>query len=195
MAIANSISNSSAQNKMVLDIETDGSSEQNILQISYIIADKDNCELKRNNLYVYDGFHTQFFCKTSITEDEFIDQGISPSEACKIINEDLKSINIIVGHNIEKFDIKQLKKFFLFNGFDFPKKIIHDTMKEGTLIVKAKNKNGNLKSPNLPELYEFFFQKKFDNYHNSIYDCEATHECYKMLCKRGYYKILQFRPY
>lgn len=190
-----SISKLSEPCKMVLDIETDGSSEQNILQISYIIADRDNHEVKRNNLYVYDGIHTQFYHETSITEDEFIEQGISQSEACKIMNEDLKSINTIVGHNIEKFDMKQLKKFFLSNGFDFPKKIIHDTMKEGTLIVKAKNKNGNLKSPNLPELYDFFFKKKFENYHNAIYDCEATLECYKMMCKRGYYKILQFRPY
>lgn len=166
--------------KIVLDIETDGS--DHILQVSYNLYDEENKLIEYKNIYIYDGIHSTPFYPT-ISSDDIILEGISPEKASEIIVNDINNSRVIIGHNIKQFDLVKIKK--MINPFHFKIKdslIIHDTMLESTNIVKIRNYRG-YKYPKLIELYRFLFNKEFDNQHNAISDVNATFECYVKLCE------------
>ena len=167
--------------KMVLDIETDGSNA--ILQIAYIMYDSDNNIIASKNFYVYDGIHSKPFYENTISEQDIIKYGIPPKEASYIVTQDINNTNIIIGHNIKSFDLTKIN--ILNSNFNNKIKdnlIIHDTMIESRNIVNAKNKFGKPKFPRLEELNEFLGNKKIENYHDALGDVTVTFECYKQLC-------------
>lgn len=176
--------------KIVLDIETDG--RDNILQVSYHILDELNEIIGSRDFLVFDGEHSKPYYESSITEQDIIQNGISPLQACEIIARDFSNTNILIGHNIINFDCRVINKFmkkYNFDEFDIYKKIMHDTMRESKYIVQSINIHGQIKYPRLSELYYFLFNCEIENYHNALYDCTATLDCYKLLCK--YYKCFK----
>jgi len=168
--------------KICLDIETD--KNQNILQIAYNMYDENNNLIASKDFYVYDGIHSKPFYPT-INEEDIINKGLSLKNTSDIITNDINNTNIIIGHNIKKFDLECINK--LNSKFDNKIKddlIIHDTMTESKYIVKAKDKNGRIKYPRLEELTLFLCDNTIENYHNAISDINATFECYKILCDK-----------
>lgn len=170
--------------KIVFDIETDG--RDNILQVSYHILDQQNNIIGSRDFLIYDGEHSKPFYQSNITEEEIIENGINPLLACEIIARDFSNTNILIGHNIKSFDCRVINKFMKKNNFyefDIYTKEIHDTMIESKMIVKATGNYGQLKYPKLSELYYFLFNCEIENYHNALFDCTATLDCYKLLCQ------------
>ena len=168
--------------KIVLDIETD--KYQNILQIAYNAYDNNNFLLYSKDFYVYDGIHSNPFYPT-ISSKDIIEKGLSLKDTSDIVTTDINNTNIIIGHNIKKFDLVHINKLNnQFNNIIKNYLIIHDTMTESMNIVKALNKNGKIKYPKLEEMSEFLCNKKVENYHDANGDIMATFECYKILCDK-----------
>ena len=168
--------------KIVLDIETDGS--DNILQIAYNMYDNNNNLIESKNFYIYDGEHSKPFFPT-INEEDIINEGISLKDASNIITKDINNTNIIIGHNIKSFDLRCINKLNdKFNNKIKDTLIVHDTMISSKNIIKAKNKIGILKNPRLDEMMLFLCNKPVENHHNALGDIIATFECYKILCDK-----------
>ena len=171
-----------SSDKIVLDIETD--KYQNILQIAYNAYDKNNSLLYSKDFYVYDGIHSTPFYPT-ISEKDIIEKGLPLIDTSDIVTTDINNTNIIIGHNISGFDLIHINKLnSLFNNKIKDNLIVHDTMTESKNIVKAVNKNGNIKNPRLEEMLQFLCNKKVENYHNALGDIMATFECYQILCDK-----------
>lgn len=168
---------------MVLDVENN-ISDQQIIQISYIIYDMNNdTELKRIDYYiknrVVDNLTTQ---KTNITNDILIKKGVEFIEVIKTLIEDLSSVSTIIGHNI-KTDIAKIKKNIIDNDI-----IIHNNNNENIHDVFAHldvldtmvmyKKIYPKESLKLCDVYEKLFKKKPKFTHNSIYDVIYTAQCY-----------------
>ena len=166
--------------KIVLDIETDGS--DNILQVAYNMYDGNNNLIHSKDFYIYDGKYSKPYFST-ISEKDIIKNGISPENASNIITNDINNTNIIIGHNIKSFDLRCIKKLNdKFNNKIKDTLIIHDTMVSSKNIINAKDKNGRLKNPRLDEMLMFLCNKTVENYHNALGDITATFDCYKILC-------------
>jgi hypothetical protein len=171
-----------SSDKIVLDIETD--KYQNILQIAYNAYDTNNSLLYSKDFYVYDGIHSTPFYPT-ISEQDIIEKGLPLIDTSYIVTTDINNTNIIIGHNIKKFDLYHINKLNeKFNNEIKQDLIIHDTMIESKNIVKAVNKAGSIKFPKLEEMLEFLCNKKVENYHNALGDIMATFECYQVLCDK-----------
>jgi hypothetical protein len=171
-----------SSDKIVLDIETD--KYFNILQIAYNAYDNNNSLLYSKDFYVYDGVHSTPFYPT-ISEKDIIEKGLSLKDTSDIVTTDINNTNIIIGHNIKNFDLFHINKLNdKFNNKIKDDLIIHDTMTESMDVVKALNKSGKIKYPNLGEMLEFLCNKKVENYHNAHGDIMATFECYKILCEK-----------
>ena len=169
-------------NKIVLDLETDGF--DNILQVAYNMYDNKNNLINSKTFYVYDGKHFKPFYPT-INEDDIIKHGISLKDASDIITNDLNNTDIIVGHNIKRFDLRCINKLnSKFNNKIKDTLIIHDTMIESKNIINAKNKIGKLKFPKLDEMSMFLCNKSVENHHTAFGDVIATFDCYKILCDK-----------
>ena len=170
---------------IVLDVENN-TSNGDIVQIAYIMYDKDNKELKRFNKYVknrlIDCLGTEI---TKITNDMLRLEGTDFSEIIHELYNDLSQVETIVGHNISS-DIAKIKKnihkFNIEISYDSFEKIkIEDTM----LMAKKKIK--------LKELYEELYGNILENkYHNAIYDVEYTSKCYVKLKKNKIFNFSNF---
>ena len=152
-----------------------------IVQISYLLLDKNNNIINTINLYLNDGDNTIDYYKKINTE--FIKKyGIYPQYVLYKLAEDLSSCSHIIGHNIE-YDIKCIVAHF--NKYKIKFKIPENkycTMKESKDIVKCTNKLGRIKYPKLSELCEYL-KINIDNEkcHDSLYDIKLTYECYLKL--------------
>ena len=60
-------------------------------------------------MYIYDGVHSTPFYPV-ISEEDIIKYGLSPKEASDIVTKDINNTNILIGHNIIKFDLIQINK-------------------------------------------------------------------------------------
>lgn len=85
-----------------------------------------------------------------------------------------KGTKILVAHNIS-FELRHLYKLVTFDQH-------FCTMKENRNIVKALNKNGNIKNPKLNETCRFY-NIDFDenSYHSATYDVSKTYEILKAM--------------
>ena len=178
----NSLYKTCPSDKIVLDIETDGFNH--ILQIAYNMYDQANNLILSKDFYVYDGIHSKPFYPT-IKEEDIISQGISPSDASNIVTQDINNTNILIGHNINSFDLKRINELNCkFNNKLKDTIIVHDTMIESKIIVNAKDIKGKLKNPRLEEMLLFLCGKTVENYHNASGDILATFDCYQILCDK-----------
>ena len=112
----NSMYKTCPSDKIVLVIETDGLNH--ILQIAYNMYDQANNLIQSKDFYVYDGIHSKPFYPT-IKEEDIISQGISPSDASNIVTQDINNTNILIGHNINSFDLLNILKTYNNLSFDF----------------------------------------------------------------------------
>ena len=172
---------------MVLDTETTGLDKINeyIVQIAYIVYDTVLCtEMKELDFIIRVPKKITNSHIHNIT-DLISSRGYEFEEIIDIILEDIKSVDIIVGHNIN-FDLQmmevELDRLNRFEDIDMIySKTIYDTMLNSIDICKIKGKFGKNKWPKLSELYNYFFQCEFEDQHNALGDIRATLQCYKKL--------------
>jgi len=164
-------------NYMICDIETDG--HDLIIQIAYQIYTHEFKLLKEEDLIINNGnYETDYY--NHFTKEFIKRKGLHPSDALNIFKNDLQLCKIIVGHNIEGFDIPKLKTYSYKNKINLIFPLAIDTMLTSKDFVKTTNKLGKRKYPKLNELYEKLFNTKLDDkkQHNAIYDVEITYKCF-----------------
>jgi len=166
-------------NKIILDVETNGSYK--IVQLSYYILDTTNNIIKQCNFYVNDGDNDiDFYNK--ISPQQITRYGIKPHHVMYKLSIDFSICSDIIGHNIV-FDIGKVEQHFkMFNiVYNIPN-IRYCTMNESKYIVKCLDKNGRIKQPKLSELCEYLqIEKNDDMCHDSLYDVFLTYKCYTKL--------------
>ena len=122
----------------------------------------------------------------SITKERTINEGVDIENVLDIFNNNVKTSDIIVAHNID-FDINILKMECLRNNkvnelevLSSNKKIFC-TMTNGTKICKIKKENSfgkYYKWPTLEELHYYLFGKKLQNMHDAYNDLLICLRCY-----------------
>jgi DNA polymerase III epsilon subunit-like protein len=172
--------NISKDNIIILDTETSGlGGECDIIQLAYIIVDKQYNLIKKRDYYVKNRLTTiEAEQIHRITNEKLKTKGKEFLYIIKKLMKDLRDVDIIVGHNVA-FDLNKilcnLKKYEIMIISKeneeiqniFTKFIIEDTYKLG----KKK----------LTELYKDLFNKEMKNAHNALTDVLMTFECYKKL--------------
>jgi DNA polymerase III epsilon subunit-like protein len=168
-------------NYMSVDVETGTRGvTSDIIQLSYIIYDKNHKEIKRYDQYVKDRMVDNFlFGIHKISSDHLKEKGIDFKEIMQEFIKDMNNCELVLGHNVVS-DIKHIRsnieKYGVNIKYDvFENKEVLDTMKIGKQMYNL-NKN-----PNLTELVRLSLNKNMNNAHNSLYDCIYTAECYQKM--------------
>lgn len=177
----------------VFDLETSGlpyklkdlvESHKNcrIVQIAYRIFQADGVEVKNFEAIIKpDGYRIENESIHGISHDLAENEGIERSELFDILQEDLKDVDVLVGHNV-KFDIETLAaECFLYSKTELGTKILN--LKRECTMHMGIQKYGMYKFPRLGFLYRIIFDRDFEGAHNAMHDCTATSEIYFALKK------------
>jgi hypothetical protein len=169
-------------NYMSVDVETGTKGvTSDIIQLSYIIYDKNNKEIKSSNKYIKDRIVDNFlFNIHGISSDYLKENGEDFDKVMINFVNDMNNCEIVLGHNVIS-DIKHIRsnieKFKINIKYDvFDKKEIMDTMKLGKTMFNL-NKN-----PSLTELTRITLKVDMTNEaHNAYNDCKFTAQCYQKM--------------
>ena len=163
-----------------------------LIQLAWIITDEYGNELKRKSHIVYPCdfiIDTVVADLTGITTTRAQQEGVDLTVALSEFMEDIRNVEIIIGHNIN-FDRHVV-------GCELYRTIgRHNTLMNKAYIctmqssvnycaIPSDNPYSNYKWPRLEELYRKLFGHMFDNAHDALADVSATKECYFELKKRG----------
>ena len=187
---------------LVFDTETTGLPKNNpsiyqtdlwpyIVQLSYVIYDVDNMHLITEQDHIIKLSESINISEESvkihgISKEKSNTLGINIKTALKKFIEDMKTVDLLVGHNIS-FDKRMIIVECIRNKIQgrFPSEQAKYfcTMKKGTEICKieAVNKETNetyFKYPKLEQLYYNFFKTKPRGLHNSLVDVHACLACF-----------------
>lgn len=180
----------------LFDIETDGlidnNNYPNIVQISWIIMDIEGVVYKKTTELINCNFNekSEAFKVNKIDPKIIRKIGREPSEVYYELIYDLKYCDIISAHNLN-FDlsilIKELDKynieFYLDNIVKFC------TMEYGTKLIKTEE-NPKPKYPKLTEIFEYLFNHKTKQFHNSHSDVTILAKCIKEMIYTN--KLMKF---
>ena len=164
-------------NFIVLDTET-AELNGDIIQLAYIIVDKDMNIIKKVSKYIKDRIPSNETIPIHhITIDKLRNEGKDFYEVMNEFINDLKNVNYIVGHNIG-YDIRvilsNLRKFelkIITNGI-INNNIFNDIVIKDTYSMSSKS---------LGNLYMEIYDKPINYAHDALYDVIATFDCYKYL--------------
>ena len=159
-----------------------------VLQLSWIVTDDRGGLISVNDYIIRpEGFtiNESAISIHKITLSKAIAEGEDIKTVLNSFISDVKSTEMIVGHNVE-FDMKVVGAELLRNGYNdiFVGKRYFCTMKNTVEYCCIPRGNGRLKYPKLQELYSIIFGKEFDDAHNSLNDIKATVNCFFELKKR-----------
>jgi UvrD-like helicase C-terminal domain/AAA domain/Exonuclease/PD-(D/E)XK nuclease superfamily len=169
--------NKNGENMMILDVETNCERGE-IIQISYIMMDKNYNLIKTVNKYIKDRLVSINSLRVNrITNDRLKQYGESFSDVMNLFIMDLATCNLIIGHNIGS-DCRVINKNYSSHIDLFEKKEKYCTMDKGKQFCSLKGKNGKTKSPKLEELYFQLFKFYPTDLHDSMKDVLYTAECY-----------------
>ncbi len=161
-----------------------------LVQLAWQIHDKDGELIKAESYIVKpDGFLIPRGAeKVHGISTELADkEGIPVKEVLDIFIESLKSIKVIIGHNIE-FDNNIVGSELLRAGLE---NILNDIKSVDTKLESVNycalpgGRGGNFKWPTLEELYIKLFNSKFTAAHNAMADVQATARCFFELIRIG----------
>lgn len=158
-----------------------------IVQIAWLIADSTGTIIKESDSIIKpEGFTIPLDVSKihGITNEIAIEKGKDLSNILKEFLDDVKSINLLVCHNLNyDFPILQceLYRMKLDTKINQPK---FCTMLESTDYCQLPGYYG-YKWPKLEELYYECFNKNMKGAHNALADVRATYECYFHLEKEG----------
>ncbi|MFA9374980.1 MAG: exonuclease domain-containing protein [Poseidonibacter sp.] len=169
---------------IILDFETNSQNIADVIEIAAVKIKKVNNEYK-----VLDKFHRYYLSRYPLNQYSYAVHRLTPElildyrkdkSYSSYFTEDLdfiefcKGTKTLVAHNIS-FELRHLDKVVEFENH-------FCTMKENKKLVKAVNKNGNIKNPKLNEVCEFY-DIKFDEkkHHSATYDVSITFEILKKM--------------
>lgn len=160
---------------MVIDTETTGLNirQDEIIQLAYIIYDKDRNKVKKFNKFIKPKFN--LITKDSknvhkISNEILLNEG---NDFCEIVEEllnDMNSCKVIIGHNID-FDINIIKNNV--NRYNIKMDDIFDDNKEIICTMKLYGKRISL-----GKLYWKLFNNRITNAHNALSDVKYCAKCY-----------------
>jgi len=162
---------------MILDTET-SSFYNDVLQLAYVLCDKNGKLVKEINYYVKNRLPSIDTIKIhGINKAKINELGIDFDLIIEELINDLSKSEIIVGHNLQ-YDLTSIQndiRTYGVNIVDENDKIkmnIFDDVKITDTITLTKKKI------KLEELYYQLFNKKIQGAHNALNDVLATKECY-----------------
>jgi len=174
------------KNIIILDFETNSTNEHDVIEVAAV-----KIELVDNEYIINDKFHRYYLSRYSVNPYSYEVHKLSPElilehrskaeeKYYSYFKEDLdfvefcKDSQTLVAHNIS-FELRHLRGLVKFDNH-------FCTMKENKHIVKALNKNGNIKNPKLDETCVFYdIDFDHDNYHSATYDVSKTFEILKYM--------------
>ncbi len=171
---------------IILDFETNSSNEHDVIEVAAV-----KVELINDEYIIKDKFHRYYLSRFPVNPYSYEVHKLTPElilehrnkqevKYSSYFKEDLDFIEFctgsttLVAHNIS-FELRHLRGLV-----EFKKHFC--TMKENKQIVKALNKNGNIKNPKLDETC-LFYGIDFDSnaYHSATYDVSKTYEILKCM--------------
>lgn len=173
---------------IILDFETNSTNQHDVIEVAAV-----KIELKDNQYIVLDKFHRYYLSRYPVNPYSFEVHKLTPEAILEYrkdksyssyFKEDLdfvefcKGSNTLVAHNIS-FELRHLYGLVEFENH-------FCTMKENKHIVKALNKNGNIKNPKLDETcihYKIDFDS--NSYHSATYDVSKSFEILKAMRQSG----------
>ena len=167
---------------IILDFETNTTNEHDVIEAAAV-----KLELIEGKYKVIDKFHRYYLSRYPVNPYSYAVHRLTPEKIkahrksasySSYFSEDLdfvefcKSAKTLIAHNIS-FELKHIDKMAKFENH-------FCTMKENKNIVKALNKNGNIKNPKLDETC-VYYGIDFDpnSYHSATYDVSKTYEILK----------------
>jgi len=164
-------------NFMVLDTETTDFNGD-VIQLSYIIVDKNYKIIKTINKYIKDRIPTKDTTIIhGITVEKLRNEGIDFYDVIKEFISDLNMVDYIVGHNIA-YDFRIINN----NLRKFDIKVITDGQINYNIFTIFKIKDTyTMTNKKLEILYTDLFNKSIIGAHDALNDVLATFECYKKL--------------
>ena len=167
-----------------IDTETTGLSfTDRIIQIAWITEVESY--VKQHNYYVNTDLEIKNSHIHGITNDILTEKGIHLEDVLDILFKEIHdyNINLLIGHNID-FDKNMLLNNMKAINYNSNNIILLENMDTYCTMINGKFLMKQKKYPKLMELYNFFFDKKFENAHNALNDIVATSECYKELLQK-----------
>ncbi|MAD42840.1 MAG: DNA polymerase III subunit epsilon [Arcobacter sp.] len=169
---------------IILDFETNSQNIGDVIEVAAVKLKKIDGSFK-----ITDKFHRYYLSRYSVNPYSYEVHKLSPelilnhrdgASYSSYFTEDLdfvefcKDCKTLVAHNIS-FELRHLDTMVKFENH-------FCTMKENKKIVKAVNKNGNIKNPKLDETC-VFYEIDFDTvkYHSATYDVSKTYEILKRM--------------
>lgn len=172
---------------IILDFETNTSNEHDVIEAAAVKIQHINDEYK-----VVDKFHRYYLSRYPVNPFSYEVHKLTPEKIlahregasyASFFNEDEEFVQFcedsktLVAHNIA-FELRHLYKIVQFEHH-------FCTMKENKHVVKALNKNGNIKNPKLDETC-LHYGIDFDpnSYHSATYDVSKTYEILRRMDKK-----------
>ncbi len=171
---------------IILDFETNSTNIHDVIEIAAI-----KVEYIDDEYIVKDKFHRYYLSRYPVNKYSYEVHKLTPElilehrdkqdiKYSSYFSEDLdfvefcKGTKILVAHNIS-FELRHIGNIIKFEQH-------FCTMKENKHIVKALNKNRNIKNPKLDETC-IFYGIDFDHntYHSATYDVSKTYEILKLM--------------
>ena len=169
---------------IILDFETNSQNIGDVIEVAAVKLKK-----VKDNYELVDKFHRYYLSRYSVNPYSYEVHKLTPElilahrkdkTYSSYFTEDLDFVkfcedaNTLVAHNIS-FELRHLDRMVKFKNH-------FCTMKENKKIVKAINKNGNIKNPKLDETC-IFYDIDFDDvqYHSATYDVSKTYEILKCM--------------
>lgn len=171
---------------IILDFETNSHNQYDVIEAAAVKIDT-----KEGGFKVIDKFHRYYLSRYPVNYYSYAVHRLTPELIIKHRNksdvkyssyfkedEDFikfcKGCKTLVAHNIT-FELRHIEKLVSFENH-------FCTMKENKRIVKALNKNGNIKNPKLDETC-IHYNIDFDpnSYHSATYDVSKTYEILKCM--------------
>ena len=169
---------------IILDFETNSQNIGDVIEVAAVKLKK-----IKDKYELVDKFHRYYLSRYSVNPYSYEVHKLTPELILayrkdktyySYFTEDLDFVEFcedsdtLVAHNIS-FELRHLDRMVKFQNH-------FCTMKENKNIVKAINKNGNIKNPKLDETC-IFYDIDFDDvqYHSATYDVSKTYEILKCM--------------
>ena len=168
---------------------TDFGNWPRIVQIAWQLHSSNGKLISAQNLIVKpDGFTIPFNAEKvhGISTKTALEEGHPLGEVLNKFTSDLEKAEVIIGHNIEDFDVKIVGVEYL--RLDLPnviadKNTFDTQLKTVEFCAIPSGRSGKFKWPRLAELHQKLFGQKFDDAHDAAYDVAANARCFFQLIK------------
>ena len=159
-----------------------------LVQIAWILCDRDGAELEKRSLIVApDGFTVPTDASRihGISNTRALEEGVPVESALEEFGRCLNQCSCLIAHNLD-FDAKVLAAEYIRMGADpgLEDKVTICTKEVSTDFCRLPGRYG-YKWPTLEELHRILFGSDFEQNHDALDDVEACARCYFELIKQN----------